>query len=206
MLPPYLWTEYCSYGILSKAICCSVLRLLGWVFRRIHLLTSFTKCPVHTRRGVLPEKLGGVCGTLPETLNLFQTKTSDFSYPISDPPYNQCPRSDQCLRWCISVFFNPQISDEETQDDDAKPEETHQSHKATKPRQEIVSYLFPFPALSNSLAFRLAILIFAKTRFCSHINFIGRCLKSYLRPFPTSRCDGKPQEFRTKIHLPNRHT
>ena len=49
-------------------------------------------------------------------------------------------------------------------------------------RQEIVSYLFPFPALSNSLAFRLAILIFAKTRFCSHINFIGRCLKSKVIP------------------------
>ena len=45
-------------------------------------------------------------------------------------------------------------------------------------RQEIVSYLFPFPPISNNLAFRLAILIFAKTRFCSHINFIGRCLHS----------------------------
>ena len=45
--------------------------------------------------------------------------------------------------------------------------------------QEIVSYLFPLPSISQSLAFRLAIpLIFAKTRFCSHINFIGRCLHS----------------------------
>ena len=45
-------------------------------------------------------------------------------------------------------------------------------------RQEIVSYLFPFPPISKNLAFRLAILIFAKTRFCSHIKFIGRCLHS----------------------------
>ena len=33
-------------------------------------------------RGVLLEKLGGVCGTLPETLILFQTKICDF--PHSD--------------------------------------------------------------------------------------------------------------------------
>ena len=49
-------------------------------------------------------------------------------------------------------------------------------------RQEIVSYLFPFPPMSKTLAFRLAILIFAKTRFCSHINFIGRCLYSKVIP------------------------
>ena len=49
-------------------------------------------------------------------------------------------------------------------------------------RQEIVSYLFPFPTLSSNLAFRLATLIFAKTRFCSHINFIGRCLNSKVIP------------------------
>lgn len=35
-------------------------------------------------RGVLPEKLGGVCGTPPETLTLFQTKICAFPYPISD--------------------------------------------------------------------------------------------------------------------------
>ena len=33
--------------------------------------------------GVLPEKLRGVCGTLLGTLTLFQTKISDFPYPIS---------------------------------------------------------------------------------------------------------------------------
>ena len=49
-------------------------------------------------------------------------------------------------------------------------------------RQEIVSYLIPFPTISSSLAFRLATLIFAKTRFCSHINFIGRCLQSKVIP------------------------
>ena len=43
-------------------------------------------------------------------------------------------------------------------------------------------FLFPFPPISKSLAFRLAILIFAKTRFCGHINFIGRCLHSKLIP------------------------
>ena len=49
-------------------------------------------------------------------------------------------------------------------------------------RQEIVSYLIPFPLISEHLAFRLAILIFAKTRFCRHINFIGRCLHSKVIP------------------------
>ena len=37
-----------------------------------------------TERGVLPEKLGGVCSTLPATLTLFQTKICDFPCPISD--------------------------------------------------------------------------------------------------------------------------
>ena len=49
-------------------------------------------------------------------------------------------------------------------------------------RQEIVSYLFPFPPCTTNLAFRLATLVFAKTRFCSHINFIGRCLQSKVTP------------------------
>ena len=43
------------------------------------------------RGGVLPEKLGGVCGTLPETLTLFQTKICDFPYPISDLIKNLIP-------------------------------------------------------------------------------------------------------------------
>ena len=41
--------------------------------------------------GVLPEKLGGVFGTLPETLTLFQTKICDFPYPISDLIKNLIP-------------------------------------------------------------------------------------------------------------------
>ena len=45
----------------------------------------------HKFRGVLPEKLGGVCGTLPETLTLFQTKICDFPYPISDLIKNLIP-------------------------------------------------------------------------------------------------------------------
>ena len=35
-------------------------------------------------KGILQENWVGVCGTLPETLSLFQTKISDFLYPISD--------------------------------------------------------------------------------------------------------------------------
>ena len=49
-------------------------------------------------------------------------------------------------------------------------------------RQEIVSYLYPFPSISRNLAFRLAIHIFTKTRFSSHINFISRCLQHKVIP------------------------
>lgn len=41
--------------------------------------------PSHLHGGVLPEKLGGLCSVLPETLALFQTKTCDFSFPFSEP-------------------------------------------------------------------------------------------------------------------------
>ena len=41
--------------------------------------------------GVISEKLGGVCSTLPETLTLFQTKICDFPYPISDLIKNLIP-------------------------------------------------------------------------------------------------------------------
>ena len=42
--------------------------------------------------GVLPEKLGGgECGTLPETLTLFQTKICGFPYPTSDLIKNFIP-------------------------------------------------------------------------------------------------------------------
>ena len=43
-------------------------------------------------RGVTSRKIGlGVCGTLPETLTLFQTKFWDFAYPISDLIKNLIP-------------------------------------------------------------------------------------------------------------------
>ena len=71
-------------------------------------------------------------------------------------------------------FFYPQISQQRTMPS---------LKRLTKEiRQEIVSYLFPFPPISKDLAFRLAVLIFAKTRFCSHIHFIGRCLHSKVIP------------------------
>ena len=41
--------------------------------------------------GVLPEKLGGVCSTLPETPSPFQTKLCDFPCPISDLIKNLIP-------------------------------------------------------------------------------------------------------------------
>ena len=51
-------------------------------------------CVLNTTKnsvGVPPEKLGGVCGTLPETLTLFQTKICDFPHPISDLIQNLIP-------------------------------------------------------------------------------------------------------------------
>ena len=37
-------------------------------------------------------------------------------------------------------------------------------------QQEIVSYLYPLPSISNNLAFRLAVDIFTKPRFSCHIR------------------------------------
>ena len=46
---------------------------------------TYLLCPKNSRGGgVLPEKLGGVSGTLLETLTLFQTKIYDFPSPVSD--------------------------------------------------------------------------------------------------------------------------
>ena len=48
--------------------------------------------PMYGGGGVLPGNLGGVCGALLETLTLsFQTKISDFPYPISDQTKNPIP-------------------------------------------------------------------------------------------------------------------
>ena len=41
--------------------------------------------------GVLPEKLGGVCGPLPNTLTLFMTKICDIPYLIYDLTKNLKP-------------------------------------------------------------------------------------------------------------------
>ena len=41
--------------------------------------------------GVSREIGGGVCGTFPEILTLFQTKICDFPYPISDLIKNLIP-------------------------------------------------------------------------------------------------------------------
>ena len=40
--------------------------------------------PHHAPGGYFQKNWVGVCGTLPETLTLFQTKICDFPYPISD--------------------------------------------------------------------------------------------------------------------------
>ena len=46
----------------------------------------------------------------------------------------------------------------------------------------IVSYLQPFPNICSKFALNLATLTFSKTRFFSHINFIGRCLNFKVIP------------------------
>ena len=73
-------------------------------------------------------------------------------------------------------------------------------------RQEIVSYLLPFPSITSNLAFRLATLIFAKTRFCSHIRFIGQCLKSNVIPkgFKINFTLRKTAPTRADLHVGNR--
>ena len=60
-------------------------------------------------------------------------------------------------------------------------------------RQDFVSYLQPFPNISSKIALSLATLTFSKTRFCSHINFIGRCLNFKVIP----------KGFRTNFHASN---
>ena len=52
-----------------------------------------------------------VCGTLPETLTLFQTKICDFSYPISDLiknliPYSGAQRVTSCYGTYTVVAVN----------------------------------------------------------------------------------------------------
>ena len=49
-------------------------------------------------------------------------------------------------------------------------------------RKEMVNFLIPFPSTSSNLALKLFNLILAKTRFVSHIHFIGRCLHAKVIP------------------------
>ena len=75
-------------------------------------------------------------------------------------------------------------------------------------RQEIVSYLYPFPSISSNLAFQLVIHIFTKTRFSSHINFISRCLQhsdSQRFPFKFSRVHFF-QCFQFQLKIPSRNS
>ena len=60
-------------------------------------------------------------------------------------------------------------------------------------RKEMVSFLYPFPPVTSKISFKLMRSIFAKTRFVSHIHFIGRCLYSQV----------VPNGFRVKFHLSN---
>ena len=60
-------------------------------------------------------------------------------------------------------------------------------------RQDFVSYLQPFSNISSKIALSLATLTSSKTRFCSHINFIGRCLNFKVIP----------KGFRTNFHASN---
>ena len=51
-------------------------------------------CPKYDQkfqRGYFHKNWAGLCGTLPETLTLFQTKIGDFPYPISDLIKNLIP-------------------------------------------------------------------------------------------------------------------
>ena len=53
-------------------------------------------------RGYVQKNWVGVCGTLPETLTLFQTKICDFPYPISDLIKNLIP------------YFRPEVPERVT--------------------------------------------------------------------------------------------
>ena len=61
---------------------------------------------------------------------------------------------------------------------DAEPQDTHQ--RATPGNCKLPVY--PLPSISSNLAFRLAIHIFTKTRYSSHINCISRCIQHKVIP------------------------
>ena len=49
------------------------------------------RCTTKNSGGFFQKNWEGMCGTLPETLTLFQTKICDFPYPISDLIKNLIP-------------------------------------------------------------------------------------------------------------------
>ena len=49
-------------------------------------------------------------------------------------------------------------------------------------RHELKDYLHRFPADAHELAVSLAMCTFCKTRFTSHIQFLGRCLRRKVIP------------------------
>ena len=51
------------------------------------------RCATKNSGGFFQKNWEGMCGTLPETLTLFQTKICDFPYPISDLIKNWYPIS-----------------------------------------------------------------------------------------------------------------
>ena len=79
--------------------------------------------------------------------------------------------------------FIPRYHDAETHD--AQPQDAHQ--RATPGNRKLPLSL---SSISSNLAFRLAVHIFTKTRFSSHINFISRCLQN----------KGIPKGFRSNFH------
>ena len=56
-----------------------------------HLYTKYAEKNQGWGGGYFQKNWVGVCGTLPETLTLFQTKICDFPYPISDLIKNLIP-------------------------------------------------------------------------------------------------------------------
>ena len=64
-----------------------------------HLCIKYDKTP----GGYFQKIWVRVCGTLPETLTLFQTKICDFPYPISDlKPWN--PARDQSACQAVTAL------------------------------------------------------------------------------------------------------
>ena len=72
---------------------------------------SWRRC--NPRGGILPEKLGGVCGPLPKSLTLFIPKIFDIPYPIyelpkiGNPTYDLAIVSKSCFRPALQLILVP---------------------------------------------------------------------------------------------------